>query len=217
MTLTLADLPRIVTACARAAGVSVADVMSTSRSATVARARQVAIVIARRCTGASLHELGRALGRDHTTIVSAAQRPLGEHGETILRRAEALLASEMVADALPPPPAPLRRPVRDAGPRRLLKVGARLGDLVMLSVRGTTWTAVCVCGERRVSEAQVLVDAMRRGTKLACKSCIGAAQGGPCRACAGLPHRRQHPKCRLCGEPWEPERLERAVGWEMRE
>ncbi len=49
--------------------VSRADMSSSRRSAGVVRARQVAIYVARDVTGASLADLARAFGRDHSTVL----------------------------------------------------------------------------------------------------------------------------------------------------
>lgn len=66
-------------------GVSVADIVGSSRSKPVVRARQRAMYIAKTLTGKSLPDLGRRFGgRDHTTVLYACkkielQRRMGPH------------------------------------------------------------------------------------------------------------------------------------------
>lgn len=61
---------------AHAFGMTVEELLRGGRSKQVALARQVAVWIARRATKASYPELGRAFGRDHTTMM-ASERAVG--------------------------------------------------------------------------------------------------------------------------------------------
>jgi len=60
-------------AVATAQGLRRDDLLSTSRSPRVAHARQVAMYIARDLTGASLAQIARAFGRDHSTVAYAVR------------------------------------------------------------------------------------------------------------------------------------------------
>jgi chromosomal replication initiator protein len=64
----------ILEATAGALGVSAADVRGTSRAASIAWARQVAMYLARELTDASLPAIGREFGRNHTTVMHACRR-----------------------------------------------------------------------------------------------------------------------------------------------
>jgi chromosomal replication initiator protein len=64
----------IVNATALAFGASPEAVTGRSRSKSLAEARTVVCYVTRRCTRLSYPEIGRALDRDHTTIISAVQR-----------------------------------------------------------------------------------------------------------------------------------------------
>ena len=57
----------IVHAVAQASGIPASQIYSRSRKAHVNRARQI-VMLAAHERGMSLSEIGRALGRDHTTI-----------------------------------------------------------------------------------------------------------------------------------------------------
>ena len=59
---------------AAAFDLTVEDLRSTSRSARVAWARQVAMYLARELTGATLPAIGEAFGRNHTTVMHACKR-----------------------------------------------------------------------------------------------------------------------------------------------
>ena len=61
----------IIDAAAHVCGVLRDAILGDSRTAAVARARQLAIYVAREQTGLSLHELAEVFRRDHSTIVSA--------------------------------------------------------------------------------------------------------------------------------------------------
>ena len=62
-------MAEIVEAVATVYGVSTAAIIGRCRSKSIAEARQVACLIARRCTRLSLPEIGRAVGCDHTTVM----------------------------------------------------------------------------------------------------------------------------------------------------
>lgn len=53
--------------------IKVADLKSKSRSRSVARPRQMAMALAKELTSHSLTEIGRAFGRDHTTVLHACK------------------------------------------------------------------------------------------------------------------------------------------------
>ena len=55
-------------------GVTLADLRSSSRTASVAWARQVAMYLSRELTDATLPAIGRAFGRNHTTVLHACRR-----------------------------------------------------------------------------------------------------------------------------------------------
>lgn len=65
------SLDEIMQIAARASGVTVADLQSPSRRRRVVRPRQLAMYLARRFTDASLAEIGRAFGRDHSSVIYA--------------------------------------------------------------------------------------------------------------------------------------------------
>ena len=55
------------------------DLLARDRRPTVARARKVAIYLARELTGKSLPEIGRSFGgRDHSTILAAVRSLAGD-------------------------------------------------------------------------------------------------------------------------------------------
>ena len=59
---------KIVDAVAEATGIPAKHILSKSRTAPVARARQIVMYEARKA-GLSYPQIGRALGRDHSTVV----------------------------------------------------------------------------------------------------------------------------------------------------
>lgn len=64
----------IIAATALAFGIAPEDIASRSRSKSIAEARAVVCYVARRCTRMSFPQIGKALDRDHTTVMSAVQR-----------------------------------------------------------------------------------------------------------------------------------------------
>lgn len=65
----------IVRLVADLTGVPVGHIKGVSRQARVVRARQIACFVAKRFTGRSLPQIGRALGdRDHTTVLHSIRR-----------------------------------------------------------------------------------------------------------------------------------------------
>jgi chromosomal replication initiator protein len=71
-------------ATCRAFDVSLEELLSSSRSARVARARQIAMYLARELTEASLPALGRQFGgRNHTTVLHAWKRAVDVIGQDI--------------------------------------------------------------------------------------------------------------------------------------
>jgi chromosomal replication initiator protein len=70
----------VMTVVADAHDVTVDQLKSKRRTQDLARARQIAMFLAREMTGASLNQIGRAFGgRDHSTVSHACQKI---HGET---------------------------------------------------------------------------------------------------------------------------------------
>jgi chromosomal replication initiator protein len=66
-------MAEILEAVARVYGLGTAAIIGRSRSKSIAEARMVVCLVARRCTRLSLPEIGRAVGRDHTTVMSAVK------------------------------------------------------------------------------------------------------------------------------------------------
>jgi chromosomal replication initiator protein len=62
-------------------GISLDDMRSTSRSAQIAWARQVAMYLSRELTDATLPAIGRAFGRNHTTVMHACKRTAARMAE----------------------------------------------------------------------------------------------------------------------------------------
>lgn len=74
-TLGVVDVQRIV---GTYFGIPRADLLGTARHRPVCRARQIAMVLSREYTGASLPRIGQMFGgKDHTTILHACQRMPG--------------------------------------------------------------------------------------------------------------------------------------------
>jgi len=65
---------RIAVATAALFRVGLADLFGRSKAKSILEARLCAYYVARRCTRLSYPELGRAFGRDHSTVLSAVQR-----------------------------------------------------------------------------------------------------------------------------------------------
>lgn len=70
---TLHTVARIVIETENAIGVVRGAIVSDERSSTISRARRIAMLVARRLTRMSYPELGRAFGRDHTSVIRAIQ------------------------------------------------------------------------------------------------------------------------------------------------
>lgn len=68
------DVDTIVDVVARSYGLAPVDIMGTRRQSHIVAARHVAQYLARRITGMSFPELGRAFNRDHSTIIHGWQR-----------------------------------------------------------------------------------------------------------------------------------------------
>jgi chromosomal replication initiator protein len=87
-----------IAACVAAAseetGISILDIMSDRREGTCARARHLAMWVARNATTASLPVIGRVVGnRDHTTVaygIKAIDRLREEDPETLIASDRAL-------------------------------------------------------------------------------------------------------------------------------
>ncbi len=68
------SLDEIMLIAARASGVTIEDLRSPSRRRRVVRPRQLAMFLCRRFTDATLSDIGRAFGRDHSSVVYALDR-----------------------------------------------------------------------------------------------------------------------------------------------
>lgn len=55
-------------------GVSVEDIKSKKKTDSIAGARHVSVYIIRKLTDLSLKEIGKILGRDHSTIISSINK-----------------------------------------------------------------------------------------------------------------------------------------------
>ncbi len=76
------SMDEIIGLVAQTYAVSVAELHSRSRKRRVTRPRQLAMYLCRRFTDASLKEIGRKLGRDHTSVIYAidvVERRAAEH------------------------------------------------------------------------------------------------------------------------------------------
>ena len=69
-----AEVSAIAQIVAAEAGFTVAEVIGDCRVPDIIRARSIAYLVARRWTGGSLAGIGRALGKDHTTVLSGSRR-----------------------------------------------------------------------------------------------------------------------------------------------
>ena len=65
---------RVVELVAQSFSVTVEQVLSRSRSRSIARARQASCYVLRERFGMSLHEIGSLLDRDHTTVLHSIHR-----------------------------------------------------------------------------------------------------------------------------------------------
>jgi len=64
----------VLDATAEAFGLDASHLLGKDRSKSVKEARLAAYLVARRCTRLSYPELGRAFGRNHTTVLSGVRR-----------------------------------------------------------------------------------------------------------------------------------------------
>ncbi|MEK7387087.1 MAG: helix-turn-helix domain-containing protein, partial [candidate division NC10 bacterium] len=55
-------------------GVKISDLKAKNRTKAVAFPRQIAMYLSRQLTHASLSEVGRAFGKDHTTVLHAVDK-----------------------------------------------------------------------------------------------------------------------------------------------
>jgi chromosomal replication initiator protein len=69
-------IDKIIAASARHFGVATTEILGASRFQTIAMARHVAMYLSRE-TRASFPEIGRAFGRDHTTVMNACRKVAG--------------------------------------------------------------------------------------------------------------------------------------------
>ena len=68
------SVDEIMLIAARASGVTIEDLRSPTRRRRVVRPRQLAMFLCRRFTDATLSDIGRAFGRDHSSVVYALDR-----------------------------------------------------------------------------------------------------------------------------------------------
>ena len=73
MLLAPSPVARIIMAAAEAFGFSASALLGKDRSKSVKEARLAAYLVARRCTRLSYPELGRAFGKNHTTVLAGVQ------------------------------------------------------------------------------------------------------------------------------------------------
>lgn len=64
----------IIASAALAFGLTPADLLSRDRHKSIAEARCCVCFVARQCTRMSYPQIGKALGRDHTSVMSAVKR-----------------------------------------------------------------------------------------------------------------------------------------------
>jgi chromosomal replication initiation ATPase DnaA len=97
-----ASLPRIIAASAAQFGVTVEQVMGRSRYASIARARQIAMLIAHDRLHMSSVEIGHFLKRDHSTVSENIRyaRPTIER-DAILKDAVAAILARLDAPGAP--------------------------------------------------------------------------------------------------------------------
>ena len=82
----------VVEAVATAVGVDVEDILGEGRTTSVARARRLAMAVARWTTGWSYPEIGRFFGRDHSSVIHAVNRvERDERDHKLARRIVALV------------------------------------------------------------------------------------------------------------------------------
>jgi len=135
----VAPLLAIKLAVAEQFGISVEELCGGRRAIHIARPRQVAMVLARELTGYSLPRIGRAFGRDHTTVMHA-QKLVPElmlHDVELARKVEALrrrLHAEIAALTGADTPALRRLRLFDAGiaviRRRLVAAAVAAGAVL---------------------------------------------------------------------------------------
>jgi len=76
-----------------------ADLLSSRRTASVVRPRQIAMYLSKTLTLRSLPEIGRRFGgRDHTTVLHAVRKIEGLIGENPTLREEVVLLKRMLTD-----------------------------------------------------------------------------------------------------------------------
>lgn len=64
-------IQRVQSVVAEACGIKVGDLLSVRRTATLTKPRHLAIWLCVECTGGSSMQIGRAFGRDHSTVLYA--------------------------------------------------------------------------------------------------------------------------------------------------
>lgn len=95
---------KIISACAKAWGVSAGDVMGRSRHKGVTAARKAAMLMTRDLFGLSYPEIGKRFGRDHSTVmhyIKSANRKLKEEPTYARRFAEAVMVLRRGSDCGP--------------------------------------------------------------------------------------------------------------------
>ncbi len=124
----------VLAAVVTASGVSAADLMSESRRRHLTLPRMAAIILMREA-GHSYGQIGKSLGRDHTTVLMAQRRaqeaiqiasPAGEKIELLMQAARRHLAGgrapRVAIPGEPPPPTPPNDALRSA-PRQVTQSG----------------------------------------------------------------------------------------------
>jgi chromosomal replication initiator protein len=111
------SIPAIQGAVCSVTGVSQPALLSSARTASVSRARQVAMYLSREMTSLSLADIARQFDRDHTTVLHAiravsARAPSDADVSDTIHRARELLGTE-------PPPVPATSPSTSSRPHSL--------------------------------------------------------------------------------------------------
>ncbi len=66
-------IAEVIAATAKAFGLEVSDLLGKDRSKSLKEARLAAYLVARRCTRLSFPELGRAFGKNHTSVFAGVR------------------------------------------------------------------------------------------------------------------------------------------------
>lgn len=88
-------------------GVPEREIMTSDRLGHIVRARQIAMYLARTLTPYSLHDVGRRLGRDHSTVVHAMDRIRALLERNAKLAAEIAEMTAILRAGCTPPPSPV--------------------------------------------------------------------------------------------------------------